>query len=146
MRDVTPGYWVLTATSRPSASRARCTCEIEAAARGVASNSEKTSATGRPSSLVTAPSMTEAARGGTRSCSEARLSTKGVGRRSGRVEANWPALIRVPPSAPAVSSNRPAPRRWASSQSSGRTSPGHHRARSRSAAYPRYTSLPPPCR
>ena len=46
----TPGYWTLTATSRPSCSRARYTCPIDAAATGSSSNSAKTSLIGSPSS------------------------------------------------------------------------------------------------
>ena len=46
----TPGYWTLTATSRPSCSRARYTCPIEAAAIGSSSNSANTSFSGSSSS------------------------------------------------------------------------------------------------
>ena len=38
----TPGYWTFTATSRPSCSRARCTCPIDAAAIGFGSHAAKT--------------------------------------------------------------------------------------------------------
>ena len=34
-----PGYWILTATSRPSRHTARCTCPMDAAAAGTSSNS-----------------------------------------------------------------------------------------------------------
>jgi len=36
-----PGYWILTATWRPSRQIARCTWPIDAAALGVSSNSAK---------------------------------------------------------------------------------------------------------
>ncbi len=49
--------------------------------------------------------------------------------------------MRVPPNAAAASSTRPAPRRCCISQSSSRTSPGVHRARSRNAAYPAHKSV-----
>ncbi len=45
-----PGCWTLTATSRPSFNRPRCTCPIEALANGSGSNSPKHSASGAPSS------------------------------------------------------------------------------------------------
>ena len=38
------GYWTLTATTRPSTSRARCTCASDAAATAVGENSLNTSA------------------------------------------------------------------------------------------------------
>ncbi len=41
-----PGYWILTATSRPSSSTARCTWPIEAAANASGSNSAKCSEIG----------------------------------------------------------------------------------------------------
>src|SRR5919199_2073627 len=78
--------------------------------------------------------------GGTRSCSSERISVYAAGRRSGRVEANWAALIKGPPNAAAASSTRPAPRRCCNSQSSTPTRFGTHRARSRNAAYPSHRS------
>jgi hypothetical protein len=141
IRLLIPGYCTLTATRRPSARRARCTWAMEAEATGSGSNSSKASPRGRPISRATAPSMTVHGCGGTRSWSSERLSMYGAGRRSGRVEANWAALIKVPPKALAASSTRPAPRRCCSSQSSSRTKPGAHRARSLSAAYPDHSSV-----
>ena len=41
-----PGYWIFTATSRPSRQRARCTCPIEAAAAGLSLNSANVRASG----------------------------------------------------------------------------------------------------
>src|ERR671921_405313 len=124
-----PGYWILTAPWRPSARRARCTWAMEAEATGSGSNSLNASLMGHPISRATAPSITVHGCGGTRSCSSERLSMYGAGRRSGRDEANWAALIKVPPSAAAASSTRPAPRRCCSSQSSSSTRPGINRAR-----------------
>ena len=52
--SATPGYWIFTATSRPSSSLARWTWPIEAAANASCSNSEKCSSTGSPySSSIT---------------------------------------------------------------------------------------------
>ena len=52
--SATPGYWILTATGRPSSSFARCTWPIEAAANARGSNSAKCSWTGSPySSSIT---------------------------------------------------------------------------------------------
>src|SRR5829696_4809060 len=114
---------------------------MEAEATGSGSNSLNASLMGHPISRATAPSITVHGCGGTRSCSSERLSMYGAGRRSGRDEANWAALIRVPPSAAAASSTRPAPRRCCSSQSSSSTRPGINRARARSAAYPTHKSI-----
>ncbi len=44
-----PGYWILTATWRPSSSSARCTWPIEAAAKASVSISAKSSDSGSPS-------------------------------------------------------------------------------------------------
>ena len=44
-----PGYWILTATSRPSCHLARCTWPIDAAAAGMSSNSEKRESQSSPS-------------------------------------------------------------------------------------------------
>ena len=56
--SATPGYWILTATGRPSSSFARCTWPIEAAANASWSNSEKCSSTDSPYS----PSITSTTR------------------------------------------------------------------------------------
>ena len=50
--SATPGYWTLTATSRPSCVRARWTWPIDAAATGSRLNSAKTCSTGPPSSVA----------------------------------------------------------------------------------------------
>ncbi len=42
----TPGYWILTATGRPSGSTARWTCPMEAAAAASVSKLSKSSSTG----------------------------------------------------------------------------------------------------
>src|SRR6266852_63253 len=59
-----------------------------------------------------------------------------AGSRSGRVEANWQALISAPPSEAAVSSTRFALRWCCNSQSRGCTREGNHFARSRRVVYP----------
>src|SRR6266550_5645557 len=59
-----------------------------------------------------------------------------AGSRSGRVEANWQALISAPPSEAAVSSTRLALRWCCNSQSRGFTREGNHFARSRRELYP----------
>src|SRR5229473_3046316 len=59
-----------------------------------------------------------------------------AGSKSGRVEANWQALISAPPSEAAVSSTRFALRWCCNSQSRGCTREGNHFARSRRVVYP----------
>ena len=44
--SATPGYWILTATRRPSGSTARCTWPIEAAAAASCSNCSNSSSQG----------------------------------------------------------------------------------------------------
>ncbi len=46
--SATPGYWILTATARPSCSSARCTWPIEAAAKASSSISANSSSNGSP--------------------------------------------------------------------------------------------------
>ena len=46
MASATPGYWIFTATGRPSGSTARCTCPIDAAAAASVSKLSNSSSTG----------------------------------------------------------------------------------------------------
>ena len=46
----TPGYWIFTATMRPSGRTARCTWPIDAAAAASSSKSSNSSSTGAPHS------------------------------------------------------------------------------------------------
>ena len=64
-----PGYWTLTATSRPSRHTARCTCPIEAAAAGVSSNEVNWRRQRGPSSSASTRWTTAAGMGGAASWS-----------------------------------------------------------------------------
>ena len=64
-----PGYWILTATSRPSCHTARCTWPIEAAAAGLSSNSANRSRQSAPSCSASTLCTVAAGIGGAASCS-----------------------------------------------------------------------------
>ena len=64
-----PGYCTLTATSRPSAHTARCTCPIEAAAAGTSSNERNRRRHCGPSSAASTLCTVAAGIGGAASCS-----------------------------------------------------------------------------
>ena len=59
-----PGYWIFTATSRPSRQRARCTCPIEAAAAGLSLNSANASRQSGPRSSARTRCTVPAGSGG----------------------------------------------------------------------------------
>ena len=69
--SATPGYWIFTATARPSAVTARWTWPIDAAAKASSSNSEKTSPSRSPSSCSSSLRTFGNGSGGTSSRSEA---------------------------------------------------------------------------
>ena len=52
MASATPGYWILTTTSSPDGSVARCTWPIDADASGLSSKRAKARSSGRPSSSL----------------------------------------------------------------------------------------------
>ena len=64
-----PGYWIFTATSRPSCQTALCTWPMEAAAAGLSSNSLKRSRQSSPSASVRTLCTVSAGIGGAASCS-----------------------------------------------------------------------------
>ncbi len=90
------GYWTFTATSRPSCSRARCTCASEADASGLGSKLENTASSGFASSLSTTPRITSKARGGTRSWARCKVRTYSGGNTSERVPTTWHTFKRSP--------------------------------------------------
>ena len=70
-----PGYWIFTATSRPSRHTARCTCPMEAAAVGVSSKDWNFAVRHRgPSSSASTLCTTAAGRGGADSWSFVRVA------------------------------------------------------------------------
>ena len=64
-----PGYWIFTATRRPSRHTASCTWPMDAAAAGVSLNSAKLSRQSSPSSLASTWCTVRAGSGGADSCS-----------------------------------------------------------------------------
>ena len=97
MLSRTPGYCTLIARSRPSRVIARCTCPIDAAAIGVASNRAKRAASPCP---IRAPAPAAAARAACdarRSRSRARIWASSGGRISpASIEIIWPSFIAAP--------------------------------------------------
>ncbi len=103
----TPGYWTLTATTRPSAITARWTCPIDAAATGSGSQSRNSSSGGAPSSSHTTWSARLGAIGGTSCWSWASASRAAGGRPSATKPSIWPSFMAAPfiwPSSVATSS------------------------------------------
>ena len=64
-----PGYWIFTATWRPSCQVARCTWPMEAAAVGLSSKSAKLSRQSGPRSATSTLCTVPAGSGGADSCS-----------------------------------------------------------------------------
>ena len=64
-----PGYWILTATARPSRVIARCTWPIDAAAIGTGSHSAKTRSGTSPSSSTITDEASAPVIGGALCCS-----------------------------------------------------------------------------
>ena len=69
-----PGYWILTATSRPSSQRALCTWPIDAAAAGLSSNSANLARQSSPRSAASTLCTVAAGSGGADSCSLVRVA------------------------------------------------------------------------
>ena len=107
----TPGRSTLTATSAPASPSlagtvARCTCAIEAAARGVSSKWSNNSSTGRPSPLTMVARASAAGNGGRRSRNRPRSSASSSPNRSARTESAWPSLMKLGPSACSAAARR----------------------------------------
>ena len=84
------GRWILTATSVPSASVARWTCAVEAAANGSCSIEAKTSSGSRPSSALITSTASSQGNGAASAWSRANSVVQSVGRRSWRAASIWP--------------------------------------------------------
>ena len=76
----TPGYWTLTATSRPSWVTARCTWPMDAAASGTGSHTANTRSGASPSSARITCATSSGAMGGASACNCASASRTGSGR------------------------------------------------------------------
>ncbi len=87
-----PGRCTFTATSVPSASRARCTWAMLAAATGVGSIDSNVSARRWPSSRSITSSATPALRHGTSSRHQAKASVQGSGSAPLAVAMSWPSF------------------------------------------------------
>ncbi len=113
----TPGYWTLTATSRPSSSTARYTCPIDAAAIGSVSNSSNTSDSESPSSdsitLRICPNVTVGA--ASRSAPSLRWNSSRYSSGTSPVSRNdstWPTFIAAPFIVPSASTICSAASMW----------------------------------
>src|SRR3954467_8445819 len=93
-----PGRRIFKITATPFGSFARCTCAIEAAAKGSRSRSTKTSKGERPSACSTCGQSSSKETGVAWLCSAASSVVHAGGRRSSRVESIWPSLTKVGPS------------------------------------------------
>ncbi len=104
-----PGYCSLTATSRPSFSRPRCTWPIDAAAAGTSPNSSNRSRQRLPSSRLRIVSTVEAGIGGAESCSLVRVARYGAASSSGIADSIrlsiCPNFIAPPLSSPRTANN-----------------------------------------
>lgn len=93
MRSTIPGRCTFTTTSSPSRVVARCTCPIEADAKGTASNRANSSSTGAPSSVSMTSSTVSARSGRTSSRQPCMPSTKTGGKSPGVDATIWPSLV-----------------------------------------------------
>ena len=94
-----PGRRTFTTTSVPSASVARCTWAIDAAAIGSGSKVAKSSVTGRPSECLMMLSAVPGASGGTSSRHHSKASTHSSGSRPLAVAMNCPSFTYAGPPA-----------------------------------------------
>src|SRR4051812_42387340 len=90
-----PGRRIFKITATPFGSFARCTCAIEAAAKGSRSRSTKTSKGERPSACSTCGQSSSKETGVAWLCSAASSVVHAGGSRSSRVESIWPSLTKV---------------------------------------------------
>ena len=101
-----PGYWILTATSRPSRQTARCTCPIEAAAAGESSNEVNRRRQVVPRLSASTVWTVEAGIGGAESCNLVNVARYGAAHSSGSAASKmlmaWPNFIAPPLSSPSV--------------------------------------------
>src|SRR3954454_3427344 len=96
-----PGYWTLTATSRPSRSVARCTWPIDAAAIGSSPKSANSRDIRSPRSSSTTPRIALNETGSAPSCSWARIAWNSGRMSSGTrprstADSVWPTFIAAP--------------------------------------------------
>ena len=114
-----PGYWIFTATRRPSCQIARWTCPIDAAAAGTSSNSVKFSRQASPSSRARTWCTVRAGSGGADSCSLVSVARYGPaisgGSAASKIDSAWPSFIAPPLSSPRTRKIWSAVRRWISS-------------------------------
>ena len=97
-RPRSPGRRTLTATLRPSWSRARCTWAIDAAARGRSSKEAKSRPIGAPSPSSTTRRTVDGRSGGTSSRSWRNSSQSAAGKMPGLEATSWPSFTKVGPS------------------------------------------------
>ena len=99
-----PGYWILTATWRPSCQTARCTWPMDAAAAGWSSNSAKLARHCSPMSPASTLCIAWAGSGGADSCSLVRVARYGSAISGGSAASNTdsacPSFIAPPLSSP----------------------------------------------
>mmetsp|Transcript_8545 Transcript_8545/g.26739 ORF Transcript_8545/g.26739 Transcript_8545/m.26739 type:complete len:246 (-) Transcript_8545:80-817(-) len=110
-----PSLWILTTTSSPFRSRARCTWAREAAASGTRSNDSNGNPSSSDSTMATARSV---AKPGTSFCRLTNSEITSRGSASTRVDSSWPNFMKVGPSLSSVSRNSPASARRASTSAS----------------------------
>ena len=95
-----PGYWILTATSRPSRHVARCTWPMLAAAAGWSSKSENRWRQVPPSCWESTACTVRTGIGGASSCSFTSASRYGAAISSGtaasKTDSVWPSFIAPP--------------------------------------------------
>jgi hypothetical protein len=102
-----PGRNTFTATSRPSAVRAKWTWAMDAAAIAVGSNEEKRASNRHPNSVSIKACVSLPGKGGNRSCRLAKSIASSSPSKSARVDRSCPSLTKLGPN----SSNAVA-RRW----------------------------------
>ena len=115
--SATPGYWIFTATCRPSGSTARCTWPIEAAAAASCSKCSNSSSQGSShSSSSTFRTFSHGMWGASvrsdASCSWYSSRYSGGRNSVSMNEASWPIFIAAPFMRPSVSTIRSAASRW----------------------------------
>ncbi len=139
------GRRILTTTSVPSFSCARCTCAIEAAASGSASKRANTASGSAPRSSTSCGRRLSSGTAGTRLCSLENSAIHSGPNRSARPARIWPSLTKVGPSSSSARRTCCGGSSRASSSACSRCSTWPARA-SVSASPSRRTASPRPCR
>ena len=113
-----PGYWIFTATWRPSRQTARCTWPIDAAAAGLSSNSANCSRQSGPSSSASTRYTVRAGSGGAASWSLVSVARYGPaisgGKAASKIDSACPNFIAPPLSSPRTRKIWSAVRCWIS--------------------------------